>query len=93
MSALSLNRQQLAKHIQFTNVLPDATYSEIVTHLETALKYNFHAAMISMCWVPLARKVLQGSDIFCRHLHRIGHSHESLDAKISMIRMSGTGSR
>ena len=86
MSALSLNRQQLAKHIQFTNVLPEATYSEIVTHLETTLKYNFHAAMISMCWVPLARKVLQGSDIFVATCIGLGTGHESLDAKISMIR-------
>ena len=86
MSASSLNRQQLAKHIQFTNVLPEATYSEVIAHLEKTLQYNFHAAMISMCWVPLARKVLQGSDIFVATCIGLGTGHESLNAKVSMIR-------
>ncbi len=86
MSAKSLTRQQLAKHIQFTNVLPEATYSDLVAHLETTLKYNFHAAMISMCWVPLARQVLQGSGIYVATCIGLGTGHESLDAKTSLIR-------
>ena len=86
MSATSLTRQQLAKCLQFTNVFPEATYADISAHLETALKYNFHAAMISMCWVPLARQVLKGSDIFVATCIGLGTGHESLDAKTSMIR-------
>lgn len=86
MSAKLLTRQQLAKHIQFTNVLPEATYSDLVAHLETTLKYNFHAAMISMCWVPLARQVLQGSGIYVATCIGLGTGHESLDAKTSLIR-------
>lgn len=86
MSASSLTREQLAKHIQFTNVLPEATYSQVVTHLETTLRFNFHAAMISMCWVPLARQVLQGSGIYVATCIGLGTGHESLHAKIAMIR-------
>lgn len=86
MSASSLTGQQLAKRIQFTNVLPEATYSEVSAHLETTLKYDFHAAMISMCWVPHAKKVLQGSGIFTATCFGLGTGHESLHAKIALMR-------
>ncbi len=86
MQAETLDRRQLAKHLQFTDVRPEATQTEITTHLEKTLKYNFHAAMIAMCWVPMARKILNGSGIFVATCIGLGTGHESLDAKISLIR-------
>lgn len=86
MQAATLTRQELAKHMQFTNVRPEATYKEVVAHLEAAIQHGFHAAMISMCWVPLARRVLQGTGIYTATCIGLGTGHESLHAKIAQIR-------
>src|SRR5690606_7373183 len=72
--------------IQFTNVRPDATRSEIITHLERSMEYGFQAAMISMCWVPLAREVLRGSGVRIATCIGLGMGHESLHAKIALLR-------
>ncbi|MFM8319752.1 MAG: deoxyribose-phosphate aldolase [Chloroflexota bacterium] len=86
MHAETLTRQELAKHIQFTNVRPEATYAEVVAHLETTVQHGFHAAMISMCWVPLARQMLQGTGVVTATCIGLGTGHESLHAKIAQIR-------
>lgn len=86
MKAEELTNQELAARIQYTNVRPDATKQEMIIHLETTLKYAFHAAMISMCWVPLAREVLRGSGMRIATCIGLGLGHESLHAKIAMIR-------
>ncbi len=84
--AAQLSSDELAARIQFTNVKPDATRSEIVAHLETSARYRFHAAMISMCWVPLAREVLAGTDVRIATCIGLGLGHESLPGKAMLIR-------
>jgi len=82
----TITRADLAGKIQFTNVRPDATRSEIITHLERSMEYGFQAAMISMCWVPLAREVLRGSGVRIATCIGLGMGHESLHAKIALLR-------
>jgi deoxyribose-phosphate aldolase len=86
MDAETLTTAELAARIQYTNVRPETTRQEMIVHLETALKFNFQAAMISMCWVPLAQEVLQGSGLRIATCIGLGLGHESLYAKIAMIR-------
>ena len=86
MKAESLSKAELARLIQFTNVRPETTRQEIIKHLETTVEYQFQAAMISMCWVPLAREVLKGTSIRIATCIGLGLGHESLHGKIAMIR-------
>lgn len=80
------DRQSLAQRIQYTNVRPEATRADIIAHLERSLEYGFHAAMISMCWVPLARSVLQGSGVRVATCISLGLGHESVFGKEMLIR-------
>lgn len=80
------DRRSLAQRIQYTNVRPETTRSEIIDHLERSMAYGFHAAMISMCWVPLARSVLQGSGVRVATCISLGLGHESVFGKEMLIR-------
>jgi deoxyribose-phosphate aldolase len=80
------SRAQIASRIQHTLVRPDATRSELVYHLETAAEYRFNAAMIAMCWVPLARDVLRGTGVKIATCFGFGLGNESLHAKIALLR-------
>lgn len=53
----------LARHIQSTIIANDVTEEDIVAHCRACLDYGFHAAMVPGRWVPLARKLLQGSPV------------------------------
>lgn len=81
----SLSNQQLAQYLQYTLVRPDATREEMVRHTELALQYKFHAAMVSMCWVPLVRSITSGSGVKVATCIGLGLGHESLHAKVTMI--------
>lgn len=72
--------------LQFTNVRPDATRAELIQHAELSLQYGFHAAMVSMCWVPLVRQILKGSTVRVATCIGLGLGHESLHAKVAMLR-------
>jgi deoxyribose-phosphate aldolase len=80
------DRRALAQRIQFTNVRPETTRAELVAHLERSLEYGFQAAMISMCWVPLARTILQGSGVRVATCISLGLGHESVFGKEMLIR-------
>ena len=78
--------QELAKYLQFTNVRPDATRADMLHHAELSLQYGFQASMVSMCWVPLVCEVLRGSPVRVATCIGLGLGHESLHAKVAMIR-------
>jgi deoxyribose-phosphate aldolase len=86
MDTKILNHAKLAEFIQYTNVRPNVTRQEMLAHLESALEYGFNAAMIPMCWVPLGRDVLKGSSVRLATCIGLGLGHESLHAKIAMLR-------
>jgi deoxyribose-phosphate aldolase len=86
IDAGKLSKAELAKLVQFTNVRPNATKEMIVAHLETCARYQFDAAMIAMCWVPLGKEVLRGSGVKVATCFGLGFGNESLHAKIALVR-------
>lgn len=57
------NSAALARFIQSTIIANDVTEEAIVAHCRACLEYGFQAAMVPGRWVPLARKLLQGSPV------------------------------
>ncbi len=86
INARTLTKSALAKRIQFTQVSPNATRDMIEAHLESCIQYGFNAAMIPMCWVRLARERLRGTDIKVATCISLGVGHETIYAKINLIR-------
>ncbi|MBZ0298777.1 MAG: deoxyribose-phosphate aldolase [Anaerolineae bacterium] len=81
-----MTKTELARHLQFTLVSPNATREMIETHLDQCVQYGFDAAMIAMCWVPLARERLQGTGVKVATCISLGLGHETIHAKIGLIR-------
>jgi len=86
LEARTMSDEELASHIQYTNIRPDARRDEIIAHLETCIRYKFNAAMVQMCWVPLAGEVLRGTGVKVATCIGVGMGGESLHAKIGLIR-------
>ena len=55
--------EQIAAHIQHTNVRPEATVADIERLLAECLEYGFNGAMINPIWLPLATATLKGSPV------------------------------
>jgi deoxyribose-phosphate aldolase len=85
-SARTLSQGELAKRIQFTLVKPNATRQEMIAHIEAGVAHGFHAVMIPMCWVPLARTMVSGSAVRVATCIGLSMGHESLHAKIALLR-------
>ncbi len=81
-----LPRLQLAQHIQFTNVAPNTARSSIIAHVETCAEYGLDAAMVSMCWVPLARDILRGTEVKVATCFSLGSGTESIQGKVELLR-------
>jgi deoxyribose-phosphate aldolase len=79
-------QQPLASRIQYTTIGPDVTREDIVTHLETCVRYQFNAAMIAMCWVPLARDFLTGTGVRVATFIDFGMGNTSIKGKAALIR-------
>jgi deoxyribose-phosphate aldolase len=58
-----MTKDEFARRVQFTNVLPDATREQICEHCETAARYGFQAVMLQPCWIRLAKELLAGTGI------------------------------
>jgi deoxyribose-phosphate aldolase len=62
-------------------------HAQALTRQKLAKHIQFtNVRPISMCWVPLARRILQGSGIYTATCIGLGTGHESLHAKIAQIR-------
>jgi deoxyribose-phosphate aldolase len=86
LDARTMSNEELASHIQYTDIRPQLTRSDVIAHLETCARYKFNAAMIQMCWVPLAREVLRGAGVNVATCIGLPMGGESLHAKIGLIR-------
>jgi deoxyribose-phosphate aldolase len=84
--ARQLTKAELAKRIQYTNVRPQSSRDEIAAHVELCGEYGFDAAMIQMCWVPMAKEILRGTDVQVATCIGLPMGGESLHAKIAMVR-------
>ena len=78
--------KDLAAAIQSTLINPDATRAEIVTHVESCARYGFNAAMIAMCWVPLAKDILIGTGVKTATFIDFAMGNTSIGGKIALIK-------
>ena len=81
-----LSKSQLAKHIQYTNVAPDATKESIIEHVKTCREYKLDAAMVPMYWVPMAKEILQGTGVKVATCFSLGSGTESISGKADLMR-------
>ncbi|MCD1294468.1 deoxyribose-phosphate aldolase [Methanocella sp. CWC-04] len=58
-----MDKKDLAKYIDHTNVRPYASEKDILKLCDEAIKYGFASACVASCWVPLAREKLSGSGV------------------------------
>jgi deoxyribose-phosphate aldolase len=76
----------IAAYLQSTLVRADATRAEVVDHIEQCAEYGFNAAMIGMCWVPLAREILAGTGVRVATTICFGTGNETIAGKVALIR-------
>lgn len=76
----------IASRMQNTLIAANVTRNEVLRHLGGCAEHSFQAAMIPMCWVPLAKEVLAGTGVHTATFICIGLGHESVHAKVAMMR-------
>jgi len=60
---MKISKAELAKMIDSTNIKPDATEEQIVKLCQDAIKYRFRCVAVNPTYVPLAAKLLKGSEV------------------------------
>jgi deoxyribose-phosphate aldolase len=78
--------RQLASYIQFTKISPALTKSQAVNHINLCKKYNFNAAMIAPCWVPLAKEMLENTSVKTASFIDFGMGSASVSGKVALIK-------
>lgn len=63
MDVLQMGAKEFARHIDQTNVRPDAAEKDIVKLCDEAKRYGFASACVASCWAALARERLRGSGV------------------------------
>ena len=58
-----MTAQEIAAHIQHTNVRPEASGADIERLLAECLEHGFNGAMVNPIWLPLAAATLRGSSV------------------------------
>lgn len=58
-----MNKEELAKSIEYTLLKPTTTGAMIEKLCEEARQYHFACVAVNLCWVPLSAKLLKGSDV------------------------------
>lgn len=54
---------ELAQRIEHTLLKPEATVKDIMHLCDEAQKYNLYAVCVNPCYVPLAKHLLQGTEV------------------------------
>lgn len=78
--------KQLAAYIQFTQISPYLTRPGLVNHIELCRQYQFNAAMIAPCWVPLAKEMLKNTGIKTTTFIDFGMGNTNIGGKIALIK-------
>ncbi|HTX43737.1 MAG TPA: deoxyribose-phosphate aldolase [Methanocella sp.] len=63
MDVTHMNAREFARHIDHTNVRPDATENDIIKLCDEAKEYGFASACVASCWAALANDRLRGSGV------------------------------
>jgi deoxyribose-phosphate aldolase len=78
--------KNLAGFIQYTNVGPEMTRDQLITHCETVLEYKFNAAMIAPCWMSIAVDILKGSTSHVATAFSFPSGNDSTAMKTACVR-------
>jgi deoxyribose-phosphate aldolase len=81
-----LDKKQVAKAIQFTNVNPNLTRLEAIKHIEVCAEYNFQAAMVAPCYITLAKDMLKGTDIQVASTLNFPIANDTLEMKLAALK-------
>ena len=54
---------ELAQRIEHTLLKPEATVKDIMRLCDEAQKYHLYAVCVNPCYVPLAKHLLQGTEV------------------------------
>lgn len=79
------NKKEVARLLQFTNVLPTMTHSDLIRHLDLCKQYGFDAAMIPPCYVRIAKEYLQGTGIKVASIINFPTGNDSLGMKLAAL--------
>lgn len=77
----------VAGAIQYTNVRPDLTRDDLITHVETCVEAKFHAAMVPPCWIPLTREILTGSGVRIATTLNFPQANDAIEMKLSVLKL------
>ncbi|CAF4499422.1 unnamed protein product [Rotaria socialis] len=80
--AMSVTYTQLAKMIDHSLLHPTMTDSEIVAGLEIAKKYNVATVCIKPYSIPMAKKILAGSDVLICVVIGFPHGNSTTEIKV-----------
>jgi len=81
----NISQKQISSYIQFTQIDPRVTKDQIITHVELCKKYNFDAAMIAPCWLPLTKEILQGTTVKTASFIDFGMGSLHVSGKVALI--------
>lgn len=81
-----MKANELARHIQYTNVNPEMTRADAVAHCEAVLEHGFDAAMIAPCWMELAIEILRGSSSHVATAFSFPSGNDSTAMKVACVR-------
>ena len=81
-----LSPKQLSAYIQFTQISPYLTRSGLINHIDLCKQYQFNAAMIAPCWVPLVKEMLKNTGIKTTTFIDFGMGSTSIGGKIALIK-------
>jgi deoxyribose-phosphate aldolase len=79
------NKKEVARLLQFTNVLPTMTHSDLIRHLDLCKQYGFNAAMIPPCYVKIAKEYLLGTGIKVASIINFPTGNDSLGMKLAAL--------
>jgi len=82
-----LSKAELARLIQFTNVSPELDLNGIKEHMRLCRQYGFNAAMISPCWLGLARKELTGTGVRIATTVNFPQATDTAEMKVAVVRL------
>lgn len=77
-----MKKSELARYIDFTILKPDALEDDVIELCKNAKKYNFEAVCISPCYVKLAKKLLENSNISICTVIGFPHGLNTQETKI-----------
>lgn len=78
-------QKQISSFIQFTQLDPRVTKEQIIKHVELCKKFNFDAAMIAPCWIPLTKDILQGTSVKTASFIDFGMGNLNVSGKVALI--------